>query len=424
MKQASQKIMLQILIPAVIFPAAASAKSDAEIEKQLHKTYKKFVEKSTDEKVWDQSLTNKNIFQYDVQSGDTLWDLSQTLFGDSQFWPKIWSLNVARLANPHEISQGQKINFTPGTAESAPSIATDSSTAANTKPADGKPINMGLQTDTKKREPYHPPTATFQFPQPIESPYSGAFQKIEIKSVVKNPPVQVLMTELYDEEPKYLGEVVEIESGLKTASAPQNIFIKMSENSHQSLRVVANLGRLTKANHPNPPLVIRNNAIIEIGELVNPDEKIYRAVIKRSFHLVSLGDHILAGGVREADMGAPAEFAQIEAEIIGGDQGQDESLSLGRGIVYLNAGRKAGLREGVGLHVRANSSRFNPQTVVQQTNKEIGILKVVALTDDYALAFVTDMKEAFGVGDRTLGLPPKPSESTAASDGLSEDEVQ
>ncbi|HND86534.1 MAG TPA: hypothetical protein PLU50_12025, partial [Pseudobdellovibrionaceae bacterium] len=220
------------------------------------------------------------------------------------------------------------------------------------------------------------------------------------------------------------GEVVEIESGLKTASAPQNIFIKMSEGSQQSLRVVSNLGRLTNTTHPNPPLVIRNNAIIEVGELVNPDEKIYRAVIKRSLHLVSLGDRILAGGVREVDMGSPSEFAQIETEIIGGDQGQDESLSLGRGIVYLNAGRKAGLREGVGLHIRSNSSRFNPQTVVQQTNKKIGVVKIVALTDDYAMAFVTDMSEAFGVGDRTLGLPPKPSESTAATDGLSEDEVE
>ena len=48
-----------------------------------------------------------------VQSGDTLWDLSQRYLGTPWYWPKVWSYNP-EIANPHWIYPGNRVRFFPG----------------------------------------------------------------------------------------------------------------------------------------------------------------------------------------------------------------------------------------------------------------------------------------------------------------------
>src|SRR6185437_9876621 len=60
--------------------------------------------------------------RYKIQSGDTLWDISKTFFGDGQLWPKVWSMN-SNITNPHEINPGNQIVFTPGSESQAPSLS-------------------------------------------------------------------------------------------------------------------------------------------------------------------------------------------------------------------------------------------------------------------------------------------------------------
>jgi len=45
---------------------------------------------------------------YIVQDGDTLWDLSEQVFGDAFFWPTLWSYNP-QVTNPHWIYPGDLI---------------------------------------------------------------------------------------------------------------------------------------------------------------------------------------------------------------------------------------------------------------------------------------------------------------------------
>ncbi len=48
---------------------------------------------------------------YTVQKGDTLWNISQRLFGDSYVWPRIWSYNP-NITNPNWIYPGDILNLT------------------------------------------------------------------------------------------------------------------------------------------------------------------------------------------------------------------------------------------------------------------------------------------------------------------------
>jgi nucleoid-associated protein YgaU len=69
---------------------------------------------------------------YKVRRGDSLWAVSDRLFGNPYLWPKIWHLN-ARITNPHLIEKGMTLSFSPGNPGSAPELAfrPDSSDVGN-----------------------------------------------------------------------------------------------------------------------------------------------------------------------------------------------------------------------------------------------------------------------------------------------------
>ena len=68
--------------------------------------------------------------RYQVQKGDTLWDICETNFHDPWRWPKIWALNP-EVTNPHWIFPGQTLRIG-GISQSVPG-------AANGLPAGDRP---------------------------------------------------------------------------------------------------------------------------------------------------------------------------------------------------------------------------------------------------------------------------------------------
>lgn len=59
---------------------------------------------------------------YRIRKGDTLWKISERLFGNPYLWPKIWQLN-ANFGNPHEVEPNIELAFAPGLPNSAPELA-------------------------------------------------------------------------------------------------------------------------------------------------------------------------------------------------------------------------------------------------------------------------------------------------------------
>jgi LysM repeat protein len=48
-----------------------------------------------------------------VQPGDTLWDICEHYYGDSELWPKLWEMNPF-ITNPHLLKPGDKIRLLEG----------------------------------------------------------------------------------------------------------------------------------------------------------------------------------------------------------------------------------------------------------------------------------------------------------------------
>jgi hypothetical protein len=59
---------------------------------------------------------------YKIRKNDSLWAVSERLFGTPYLWPKVWHLN-AEFGNPNVIEPGVEIQFNPGNPNSAPNLA-------------------------------------------------------------------------------------------------------------------------------------------------------------------------------------------------------------------------------------------------------------------------------------------------------------
>lgn len=99
---------------------------DEAIERSFHSNYMRYNSEPTSIEAWSTATFGRSEEVYIVQKGDTLWSISETLFGDSLFWPKIWALNRQGIVNPHFITPGMKVRFFPGSPQYVPTLAVGS----------------------------------------------------------------------------------------------------------------------------------------------------------------------------------------------------------------------------------------------------------------------------------------------------------
>lgn len=109
---------------------------DLILEKKFNRIYRRYNINPTSDDVWVAATSKQTLREYVVQKGDTLWSISKILFGDSNFWPKIWALNNGGIHNPHFIVPNSKIYFHMGDEETAPTLSVG---APGVKPESSEP---------------------------------------------------------------------------------------------------------------------------------------------------------------------------------------------------------------------------------------------------------------------------------------------
>ena len=93
---------------------------------------------------WESIAGPKISENYSIVKGDTLYDVSNRLFGDAKYWPKIWALNNKSITNPHWIKPGNIISFSGGSGVSLPSVEL----AENDQTSEDSISNLGAKNET------------------------------------------------------------------------------------------------------------------------------------------------------------------------------------------------------------------------------------------------------------------------------------
>ena len=120
-----------------------SAPVDFEYESKWYNIYKNFHSRQISPSEWNAVISSRNVDTYSVQKKDNLWDISKVLFGDSNYWPKLWSLNMD-ITNPHRIRVGDQLYVVMGSESEAPRAVMSSGTSSGVPSgASSTPISGG-----------------------------------------------------------------------------------------------------------------------------------------------------------------------------------------------------------------------------------------------------------------------------------------
>jgi len=266
--------------------------------------------------------------QYLIQPGDTLWDISSKFLGNSENWPRLWSINE-QITNPHWIYPGNRIVFVAGTEIEPPGYSLES----------GEPyVHEGFVTPTvyfeegvmecgpDLRFTDHLDTAQYRAPAVLEDS-----RKIDLLGTVYKARRAALAQGEHDivylrlDDPGYAecGDVVSI--------------------LHRELRRVrhpeggARYGSMYRVSGEARILFIQDN--------------VATAVLRRSYSEVIRGDLVTVRVPINVELEVDRPHGSLEGVIVARMNENEANLGSQGEVVFLDRGRADGVRVGNSFYV-------------------------------------------------------------------------
>ncbi len=386
-------------------------------EEQLHRTYEKYNAQPTSDTLWEKATSGGKAQVYNVQSGDTLWDISQTLFGDSQFWPKVWSINNQTFPNPHEITPTTKIQFFKGGLSEAPSMAVSmpEKPLVVAPPLAKNESDVGGQANDAPLAAFPAPFRKTKIlkliPESLPIYRLGGVNKANSQVEIINgrkafvEPMVSMSHYIAEGELPAVGVVVETEKGGQTASEFQYIILQMDQLEGKNFHIVRALETVKnpKISNAISGKMIEVQGEVEIIEKVADDKNFYRAIVKKAIFPIAVGAKVLTGPLALVDVVPGPVQAAVEATLIGGQYSANRKLFPQFSFVFVDAGSNGGMKEGQTLNVFANLKTRNDKTVVENKNRWVGQVKIIKTSENFSTAYVTAAFEDLQTGDHVGG---------------------
>lgn len=433
--------------PAVAEPGqfAGSDEPNIDFERRLHRIFQN--SKPVSDERWSEMIGARREEVYQVQAGDTLWDISQTFFGDGFFWSKLWAENGS-IENPHKISPGRGIRFIAGTEAEAPSVnvtetaviasntdlvsmnslvepagdapvyrdqfrpLTDSELAAGGEVEDGELIPAPDLPPGRPSKPVLkklPPS--FVMPR---SSFEGNYDSTGLdapKPRAQTTSASIVVNSYLEEStPKGIGRLEEVEMGDKVASLGQNVFIKMDQSvsNGQKLYVVYPKDKISDAVRGNIGPVIEVGGTLEVIEPVDSSKGVYKAAVTYAVNPIRVDSVILNEPLPRADFSRRGTRSDVQARVVGGEFDETRRLFGEGAVIYLDSGTSAGLHDGDLLAVQGERGVRREDTQFPEAKHPIGLIKVVKALPSVATAIVLEADEEIRPGDKTGGSFPRP----------------
>ncbi len=403
---------------------------DLNLELRLHNIYMNFHNSKTPEEEWNTLVGQRRVESYQIQKGDNLWNISSTIFGDGNYWPKVWSLN-SKIQNPHLITENNSIRFLFGTESEPPAFTVTENKSQTTLQIDSQSadplakIFNSADTETsldivpeipaplKETRPVLrkvPPSIPEWQDQAQYANYDELGIDYAKRKIIDIKDEIYLQGYIAETRPEFFGRVEEIEVGHKIASSYQYIYIAMKKGQGdigETYLVIHNRGEV----ETTVPGLKARGYIIDIQGEVQLVEKVssrdsdeldmYRALVLQIVNPVTTGSVLVKQEIEKIEITEKGPRSQVVAEIIGGVFIERRQIYGTESITFLNKGEKHGLAAGQILPIRAKMGLRNVGTRVESNIRPIGWLKILKTTPNLATAVIVKAWSDVITGDLT-----------------------
>jgi hypothetical protein len=362
---------------------------------------------------------------YLIQKGDNLSSISKTLFGDSNYWPRVWA---AQPKQSHLVDASHAIHFLLGSEEAAPSFSI---------------AEADDQVELKENSGLIPAAATSHFGTPVEIPPPQVrprpvlqilpeslpeWQKIRrTKSKFLDYDVEIVPRRqmnfeerqtipiyVQDDRLESVGKLLSTVSEMALVTPGEEIFVRLKSGSgHEGAHylLVQDGGQLQ-----SNPLAGQNRLheayVVQIlAEIVlltpaqakpAADWDVYRAKVVQAAGVSVKNSDIIAGRMNTVSLSKVGPMAPVKAEIIGGNY-DSRGIYFGEGSwVFLDRGARDGLRAGQLMWADTNPIARDPNSTISVGINQAALIKIAFTSEGVATGIVISSKEAITQGDSSV----------------------
>jgi hypothetical protein len=405
---------------------------DTQLESQLYDINQRFNSEPVAEDEWLNLLGSRRSESYRIQTGDTLWDISSTFFGDGRYWPKLWSEN-SRIENPHQILPRKQIQFLAGTmaempvfnvvdvTEVAPSAPTyvspdvqddDLIDPEEPRVVGGKPVIPKSAKQTAPPLSSLPPSFEMPVPPVFGSYDSTGLDVSEVKNRAPAKTEQLIPFLLLQTVPSSVGVVSEIELSEHFAGTGQYVLVRLDNDANvgDQFSIFYNVGKLANA-HSSTGQIIEVGGRIEIKSAINGETNVYRAIVIDSVNPIRKNALLSLMKLPTVNFVIDRAASSTVAKVIGGEFDRLRRI-LGLGSVVYLSSETGSLSPGEILTVQATRKSRKDHTKYPQAKLPVAVVKVANVDGDLATAVVINSLEEIAPGDVTGGPLPQADTGT------------
>jgi hypothetical protein len=409
--------LLLLCSSAAVTSAATFDPPDLNLEYQLHQQY---LIAHGDLPPSGQGL----IESYQMQSGETLWGLSQMLYGDGNYWPRVWAQNRS-ITNPHLIRKGLTLQFQLGSEDDTPSFRFTEGEEPGLELA---AASVSGNPQIEVPPPETPPKPLINVPKSFpawQEVYKKRPDKFKIDyshmyvQRLKQSSLIPLSAWAQEEDLQSVGGLLETEkeSGLPVVN--QYVYLKLKKGAGvngQKYLIVMDRGRIHKVNSQVEGKInahmIEVLGDVQVAEQVEPhftsssdreNYNVYRALILHSMGLSLTGALLVPGEVETVNMSADGPDGTAVAQVIGSSKHEASALYGPGDIVFLNKGSQDGVAVGQVYAVFPDRSIRDSQTPVTYNSRASGAVKIAKVMPGVSTAIVLRSVDSIQQGDRAQG---------------------
>lgn len=388
---------------------------DLNFEYQLHRQY--LISRG------EQPHSTKGLIEsYQLQSGENLWGLSQMLYGDGNYWPKVWAQNKS-ITNPHLIRPGYTLHFQMGSEDDTPSFRF--SEAEEEGGVELTAASGGSSPQVEIPPPETPPRPIIAVPKSFpnwQSVYRKQPDQIQIddSKMIRQryvPPDRLPLSAYVQDMPiDAMGSFMEIERESGLPLEGQHVYVKIKKGTGQvgqKYLIVKDMGIIPKLN-AQVEGDINAHYIQVYGDLVLTDTapatfhrsrdrenfEAFRAKLVHTTNLTLTGFHLIPGEVQIVDLSKEGPEGTAQAQILGSHKHEASALYGIGDIIFLNKGAKDGVAVGQIFDIYIDRTIRDEATAVAFAAVSSGKVKVVKTADTVSTAVILKAVDSIQQGDR------------------------